>query len=247
MEEKEKISLKIEHLTKKYGKTTAVEDLNLFIEGGDIFGFIGPNGAGKTTTIKCISGLLNYQSGTIEINNRNAENYSDISKKRIGYVPDTPFLYDKLTGREFLYFVGRIYGMKEADIEKKIEFYSREMEFADYMDARTEEYSHGMKQRIVIASAFIHNPNILLVDEPMVGLDPKSSRIVKDLFKRVAQEDRILFVSTHTLSLAEEICNKIGIMDRGKLVYFGEIKDLKNKIKKNNLEDIFLEITKNNE
>jgi len=243
----EKISLKIENLTKSYGKTIAVKDLNISLEGGDIFGFIGPNGAGKTTTIKCIAGLLNYQRGSIIINQRDTKSFSDINKKKIGYVPDFPFLYDKLTGREFLYFVGRIYGMKSDEIDKKIEFYSREMDFSDYIDSRTEEYSHGMKQRIVIASAFIHSPEILLVDEPMVGLDPKSSRIVKDLFKRVAKENRILFVSTHTLSLAEEMCNKIGIMDRGNLVYFGSIIDLKNKIQKNNLEDIFLEITKNNE
>ncbi|MDD3802821.1 MAG: ABC transporter ATP-binding protein [bacterium] len=247
MEEKRKTSLKIENLTKTYGKTTAVNDLSLDLKGGDIFGFIGPNGAGKTTTIKCIAGLLNFEKGGIQINERDSALYPDISKKRMGYVPDSPFLYDKLTGREFLYFVGRIYGMKESDVEREIDFYSKIMEFSDYMDSRTEEYSHGMKQRIVIASAFIHNPDILLVDEPMVGLDPKSGKIVKDLFVNVAREDRILFVSTHTLSLAEEMCNKIGIMDKGNLVYFGSIGDLKDKIKKNNLEEIFLEITKSND
>jgi ABC-2 type transport system ATP-binding protein len=247
MEEKAKTSLKIENLTKNYNKTTAVKNLSLSLEGKDIFGFIGPNGAGKTTTIKCIAGLLSHQSGVISINGKDSKLFGDLSKKRIGYVPDTPFLYDKLTGREFLYFVGRIYGMKEADIEKEIEFYSKQMEFSDYMDSRTEEYSHGMKQRIVIASAFIHNPDILLVDEPMVGLDPKSSRIVKDLFKEGAKENRILFISTHTLSLAEELCTKIGIMDKGSLVYFGSISELKDKIKKENLEDIFLEITSKNE
>ena len=247
MEEKTKTVLEIENLTKQYGNTTAVNNLSISLEGGDIFGFIGPNGAGKTSTIKCIAGLLDFKSGKIRINSRDSKSFSDISKKKIGYVPDTPFLYDKLTGREFLYFVGRIYGMDKKSIDREIEFYSKEMEFSDYMDSRTEEYSHGMKQRIVIASAFIHNPDILLVDEPMVGLDPKSSRIVKDLFKRIAMENRILFISTHTLSLAEELCNKIGIMDKGNLVYFGGLNDLKNKIHKDNLEDIFLEITKTHE
>jgi len=247
MEERKKTSLEISGLTKNYGKHTAVKDLSLSLESGDIFGFIGPNGAGKTTTIKCIAGLLEFQAGEIKINGALSHLNSDITKKRMGYVPDTPFLYDKLTGREFLFFVGRIYGMDRESIEKEIGFYSKEMEFADYMDLRTEEYSHGMKQRIVIASALMHNPEILLVDEPMVGLDPKSGRIVKDLFKKGARENRILFVSTHTLSLAEEMCNKIGIMDKGRLVYFGSLGELKEKIKKDNLEEIFLEITKTDE
>jgi len=144
-----------------------------------------------------------------------------------------------------LYFVGRLYGMDKKKIEERIEEYSKKLEFSDYMDIRTEEYSHGMKQRIIIASSFLHSPDIFLVDEPMVGLDPKSSKIVKDLFKEFSFSNRILFISTHTLSLAEEICNKIGIMDKGNLVYFGSIDNLKESLKKSNLEELFLEITKN--
>lgn len=137
--------------------------------------------------------------------------------------------------------------MKKTEIEKAIDEYSSILEFADYMDIKTEEYSHGMKQRIVIGSAFIHDPDILLVDEPMVGLDPKSSRIVKDLFRNSAEKNKILFISTHTLSLAEEICGKIGIMDKGNMVFSGEISQLKERINKDNLEDIFLEVTKSDE
>ncbi|MEO0234562.1 MAG: ABC transporter ATP-binding protein [candidate division WOR-3 bacterium] len=238
------ITLEVKNLTKKYGRKIAVNDISFKLKGGDIFGFIGPNGAGKTTTIKCIGGLLEYENGDILINGTSNKIFDQNLKRSLGYVPDTPFLYDKLTGREFLYFVGRLYGMERKKIEEKIDEYSKKLEFYDYMDLRTEEYSHGMKQRIIIASSFIHSPDIFLIDEPMVGLDPKSSKIVKDLFKEFSYSNRILFISTHTLSLAEEICNKIGIMDKGNLVYFGSIENLKESLKKSNLEELFLEITK---
>uniref|UniRef100_A0A7C3J755 ABC transporter ATP-binding protein n=1 Tax=candidate division WOR-3 bacterium TaxID=2052148 RepID=A0A7C3J755_UNCW3 len=239
------ITLEVKNLTKKYGKKIAVNNISFKLNGGDIFGFIGPNGAGKTTTIKCIGGLLEYEGGDILINEKSNKGFDQNLKRSLGYVPDTPFLYDKLTGREFLYFVGRLYGMDKKKIEERIEEYSKKLEFSDYIDIRTEEYSHGMKQRIIIASSFLHSPDIFLVDEPMVGLDPKSSKIVKDLFKEFSFSNRILFISTHTLSLAEEICNKIGIMDKGNLVYFGSIDNLKESLKKSNLEELFLEITKN--
>ncbi|HAF07785.1 MAG: ABC transporter ATP-binding protein [bacterium] len=239
------IILEVKNLTKRYGKKTAVNNISFKLSGGDIFGFIGPNGAGKTTTIKCIGGLLEYDGGDVLINGKSNKGFDQALKRSLGYVPDTPFLYDKLTGREFLYFVGRLYGMDKKSLEKKIDEYSKKLEFSDYMDIRSEEYSHGMKQRIIIASSFIHSPDIFLIDEPMVGLDPKSSKIVKDLFKEFSFSNRILFISTHTLSLAEEICNKIGIMDKGNLVYFGSIDNLKESLKKSNLEELFLEITKN--
>lgn len=239
------IILEVKNLTKRYGKKTAVNNISFKLSGGDIFGFIGPNGAGKTTTIKCIGGLLEYDGGDVLINGKSNKGFDQTLKRSLGYVPDTPFLYDKLTGREFLYFVGRLYGMDKKSLEKKIDEYSKKLEFSDYMDIRSEEYSHGMKQRIIIASSFIHSPDIFLIDEPMVGLDPKSSKIVKDLFKEFSFSNRILFISTHTLSLAEEICNKIGIMDKGNLVYFGSIDNLKESLKKSNLEELFLEITKN--
>jgi len=238
------VSLKIKNLVKMYGKKVAVNDISLELKGGDIFGFIGPNGAGKTTTIKCIAGLLDFEKGSISINGMDNKKFDVNLKRSFGYIPDTPYLYDKLTGREFLFFVGRLYGMEKEEIEKRIDEFSKKLEFKDYMDLKTEEYSHGMKQRIIITSCFLHSPDIFLIDEPLVGLDPKSSRIVKDLFKEFSKTNRILFISTHTLSLAEEICNKIGIMDKGKLVYFGSIENLKENLKKSNLEELFLEITK---
>lgn len=238
--------LQIRNLTKNYGATPAVSKLSIELSGGEIFGFIGPNGAGKTTTIKCIAGLLNYDEGEISINGKNSRSFSRDIKSRIGYIPDTPFLYDKLTGEEFLHFVGRIYSMTGQEIENGIGRLSERLEFRDYMKQKTEDYSHGMKQRIVIASAFIHDPDLILIDEPMVGLDPKSMRIVKDMFKESASENRILFISTHTLALAEEICTSIGVMNLGHLVYSGGIGKLKETVKKENLEELYLELTKEN-
>lgn len=236
--------LKIDLLMKKYADLTAVNSISLELEQGSIFGFIGPNGAGKTTTIKCIAGLLSYDSGTITVADRDIRRFPHESKKLIGYVPDTPFLYDKLTGKEFLYFVARIYGMAKQDIENNVKELAEILEFTDYMDLKTEEYSHGMRQRIVIASAFIHNPALVLIDEPMVGLDPKSARIVKDMFVDFRNKGGAIFVSTHTLSLAEEISDTIGIMNKGNLIYQGGIENLRERLQKKNLEDLYLEITK---
>lgn len=236
--------LNIENLTKSYGDTVAVNNLSLAIESGTVFGFIGPNGAGKTTTIKCIAGLLDFEEGNIYIDQEDIKINPRNSKTKIGYVPDTPFMYDKLTGREFLYFVGRLYGIDESKLRARIDEYARLLEFEHYMDIKTDEYSHGMKQRIVIASAFIHDPLLVLIDEPMVGLDPKVARTVKNIFVGHAEKGGSVFVSTHTLSIAEEICNRIGVMNKGKLIYTGGIDNLGRKLKKDNLEDLFLEITK---
>ena len=237
--------LKINSLVKNYADLTAVNSISLDLEQGSIFGFIGPNGAGKTTTIKCIAGLIAFDSGSIEIDGKDIKKFPHETKAKMGYVPDTPFLYDKLTGREFLFFVARIFGMQKADIEKRIDELASILEFSDYMDLKTEEYSHGMKQRIVIASAFIHNPALVLIDEPMVGLDPKSARIVKDMFVDFRNKGGAIFVSTHTRSLAEEISDTIGIMNKGNLIYQGGIENLRERLQKKNLEDLYLEITKN--
>lgn len=237
--------LKINSLVKKYADLTAVNSISLDLEQGSIFGFIGPNGAGKTTTIKCIAGLIAFDSGSIEIERKDIKRFPHETKAKMGYVPDTPFLYDKLTGKEFLFFVARIFGMQKSDIEKRINELASILEFSDYMDLKTEEYSHGMKQRIVIASAFIHNPALVLIDEPMVGLDPKSARIVKDMFVDFRNKGGAIFVSTHTLSLAEEISDNIGIMNKGNLIYQGGIENLRERLQKKNLEDLYLEITKN--
>lgn len=238
--------LDIQNLTKRYGDLTAVNNISISIENGSIFGFIGPNGAGKTTTIKSMAGLLAFDSGSILIDKHNIQSEPDRAKAVIGYIPDTPFMYDKLTGREFLYFIARIFRMDKTIIRRNVEKYAALFEFSDYMDMKTEEYSHGMKQRIVIASALIHEPKLILIDEPMVGLDPKIAKIVKDTFRSYADNGGSIFVSTHTLSLAEEICDEIGIMNKGNLVYSGNIDNLREKMAKQNLEDLFLEITKDN-
>lgn len=236
--------LDIQNLTKKYGDLVAVNEISVSIDSGRIFGFIGPNGAGKTTTIKSIAGLLAFDSGSILIDNKDIEKHPSQAKSVIGYIPDTPFMYDKLTGREFLYFIARIFKMDKKSIENNIKRYAELFEFEDYMDMKTEEYSHGMKQRIVIASALIHEPKLILIDEPMVGLDPKIGKIVKDTFRSYADNGGSIFVSTHTLSLAEEICDEIGIMNRGNLIYSGKIENLSKTMANKNLEDLFLEITK---
>ncbi len=235
----------VDGLTKKYGDVIAVNNISFNIEQGKIFGFIGPNGAGKTTTIKSIAGLISFDKGNITVNDCNIIKESEKAKSVMGYIPDTPFLYDKLTGKEFLYFIARIFKMTKNHIEKNIDKYASLFEFEDYMDLKTEDYSHGMKQRIIIASAFIHDPKLILIDEPMVGLDPKIAKIVKDTLRKYANNGGSVFLSTHTLSLAEEICDEIGIMNKGNIVYKGNIDNLKDKLKKDNLEELFLEITKN--
>ncbi len=235
----------VDGLTKKYGDVIAVNNISFNIEQGKIFGFIGPNGAGKTTTIKSIAGLISFDEGNITVNDCNIIKESEKAKSVMGYIPDTPFLYDKLTGKEFLYFIARIFKMTKNHIEKNIDKYASLFEFEDYMDLKTEDYSHGMKQRIIIASAFIHDPKLILIDEPMVGLDPKIAKIVKDTLRKYANNGGSVFLSTHTLSLAEEICDEIGIMNKGNIVYKGNIDNLKDKLKKDNLEELFLEITKN--
>ncbi len=237
--------LSVENLTKKYGDIIAVNNISFNIDSGKIFGFIGPNGAGKTTTIKSIAGLISFDKGNISVNDCNIIKKPQKAKSVMGYIPDTPFLYDKLTGREFLYFIARVFKMNKIEINSSIDKYASLFEFEDYMDLKTEDYSHGMKQRIIIASAFIHEPKLILIDEPMVGLDPKIAKIVKDTLREYANNGGSIFLSTHTLSLAEEICDEIGIMNKGNIVYKGNISNLKNKLKKDNLEDLFLEITKN--
>ncbi len=237
--------LSVENLTKKYGDVIAVNNISFNINSGKIFGFIGPNGAGKTTTIKSIAGLISFDKGNISVNDCNIIKKPQKAKSVMGYIPDTPFLYDKLTGREFLYFIARVFKMNKIEINSSIDKYASLFEFEDYMDLKTEDYSHGMKQRIIIASAFIHEPKLILIDEPMVGLDPKIAKIVKDTLRKYANNGGSGFLSTHTLSLAEEICDEIGIMNKGNIVYKGNIDNLKDKLKKDNLEELFLEITKN--
>lgn len=238
--------LKLINLTKKFGAFTAVDDVNLNIKAGDFFGFLGQNGAGKTTTIKMIAGLYTPSSGKILINNIDIYKNPIEAKSLIGYIPDQPFLYEKLTGREFLYFSGGLYSIDKKKLTNKIEETIDLLQIGEWVDKRTEDYSQGMKQRIIIASSLLHNPKLLVVDEPMIGLDPQSAVVVKNVLKNLANNGAAIFMSTHSLNVAEEICTRIGIIKDGKMIYEDK-KEIVETIRgsdHNNLESLFLHLTK---
>lgn len=238
--------LELINITKRFGNFTAVNSVNLKINAGDFYGFIGQNGAGKTTTIKMITGLFKPNEGRVIINGIDITENPEKAKAFIGYIPDQPFIYDKLTGREFLYFSGGLYAIAKNVLKNKIDEISTQLKIGDWIDKRTEEYSQGMKQRITIASALLHNPALLVVDEPMVGLDPQSALLVKNVLKEHAKRGAAVFMSTHSLNVAEEICTRIGIIKDGLMIYEDTIEGLE-KIKGSahkNLESVFLELTK---
>lgn len=238
--------LRIENLTKKFGTFTAVDNINLEILKGDLYGFLGENGAGKTTTIKVITGLFSPTSGKVFINNVDIQSEPVPAKSYIGYIPDQPFLYDKLTGREFLYFSGGLYNLTKKNIEEKIKEIVDLLQIGSWIDKRTEEYSQGMKQRITIASALLHNPKLMILDEPMIGLDPQSAVIVKNLLRKKASEGTAVFMSTHSLPVAEEVCNRIGIIKNGRMIFENNrdaVEILKSN-KNSNFESLFLELTR---
>jgi ABC-2 type transport system ATP-binding protein len=238
--------LKLTNLTKKFGNFTAVNNINLEINAGDFFGFLGQNGAGKTTTIKMITGLYAPTNGTVYIGGYDIQKNHIEAKKLIGYIPDQPFLYEKLTGREFLFFCGGLYSIEKRKLKNIIDETIDELKIEQWVDKRTEEYSQGMKQRIAIASALLHNPKLLVVDEPMVGLDPQSALIVKNILKKKASEGVAIFMSTHSLNVAEEVCSRIGIIKDGKMIFEDE-KEVVEQIKGTdhlNLESLFLHMTK---
>jgi len=238
--------LKLTNLTKKFGNFTAVNNINLEINAGDFFGFLGQNGAGKTTTIKMITGLYAPTNGTVQISGYDIQKDHIEAKKLIGYIPDQPFLYEKLTGREFLYFCGGLYKIEKSKLKKKIDETIDQLKIEQWVDKRTEEYSQGMKQRIAIASALLHNPKLLVVDEPMIGLDPQSALVVKNILKWKASEGVAIFMSTHSLNVAEEVCSRIGIIKDGQMI-FEDKKEVVEQIKGTdhlNLESLFLHMTK---
>jgi len=238
--------LKLTNLTKKFGSFTAVNNINLEINAGDFFGFLGQNGAGKTTTIKMITGLYAPTKGTVHIGGYDIQKNHIEAKKLIGYIPDQPFLYEKLTGREFLYFCGGLYKIEKNKLKKIIDETIDQLKIEQWVDKRTEEYSQGMKQRIAIASALLHNPKLLVVDEPMVGLDPQSAHVVKNVLKEKASEGVAIFMSTHSLHIAEEVCSRIGIIKEGQMIF----EDRKIFIEQiigtdhEDLESLFLHLTK---
>ena len=234
--------IELHNVTKKFGTFAAVDGVSLRIERGQFFGFLGPNGAGKTTTIKMLTGLYAPTSGSCLVNGFDVQKNPLAAKQSIGYVPDQPFLYEKLTGREFLYFVGGLFRLSKADLRVLIEEYVDIFETGDFVDKRAEEYSQGMRQRIVLTAALLHDPKVLIVDEPMVGLDPRSARLVKDLLKKRTEQGVTIFMSTHLLEIVEELCDRIAIVQRGRIIH-EEIQDSR-KRENGELEALFLDLTK---
>jgi len=238
--------LKIDQLTKKFGNFTAVNNLNLHVEKGEFYGFLGENGAGKTTTIKMITGLFSPTSGSILINGYSIAAQPMYAKRYIGYIPDQPFLYDKLTGKEFLHFSGGLYKVEKKLLTSRIDEMIADLKLESWIDKKTEGYSQGMRQRVTIASALLHWPALIVVDEPMVGLDPQSALLVKKLLKKKAADGAAVFMSTHSLPVAEELCTRIGIIKNGSLIFEDKreiIEEMKNR-HNSNFESVFIELTK---
>jgi len=238
--------IRIEHLYKRYGSFQALEDVHLSVDSGEIFGFLGPNGAGKTTTIRIMAGLLSPTSGTIRVSGFDIRKEPEAAKAIMGVIPDRPFLYDKLTGTEFLQFLGRVYGMGASDLAQRIRGLMELFELEDWKDQLMENYSHGMKQRVVMASALLHRPKALVVDEPMVGLDPRGARLVKEVFRQEARERGVcIFMSTHSLEVAQAMCDRIAILQRGRVIAQGTSEELRRMAGSadRDLESIFLKLT----
>ena len=237
--------IKLVNLTKAYRGFKAVDNLNLEIRSGTIFGFLGPNGAGKTTTVKMMAGVLKPTEGQVLINGIDMGRDPAEAKKGIGFVPDRPYLYEKLSGSEFLRFVGGLYGLKSHPrSEDRMAELLDLFDLSHWKDELIESYSHGMRQRLVMCSALLHDPSVLIVDEPMVGLDPMGSKLVKDLFKDRTRRGQIIFMSTHSLDIAEEVCHDIAIIQTGKVIARGSAEDLRKKAGVDgNLESVFLKLT----
>ena len=237
--------IELKNLTKKFGSVVAVNQLNLSISEGEIFGFIGPNGAGKTTTLRMMSGILAPTEGSIMIDGIDMARQPEKAKQRMGYIPDRPFLYEKLTGMEFLRFTADLFGVEDGLFKEKSESLLKKFSIYDWRDELIESYSHGMKQRLIISAALLHEPKVLIIDEPMVGLDPAGIRMMKKLFRDLAEKGTTLFMSTHTLSVAENICDRIGVIHKGKLIAIGTVEDLKDsaRVEEGDLEKVFLILT----
>jgi ABC-2 type transport system ATP-binding protein len=237
--------IEITNLTKRFGDIVAVHRLNLSVPEGEIFGFIGPNGAGKTTTLRIMGGVIAPTEGSVMIDGINMADDPERAKKRIGFIPDRPFLYEKLTGVEFLRFTADLYGVEEGLFCERSEKILRQFSLYHWADELIESYSHGMKQRLVISSAILHDPKVIIVDEPMVGLDPAGIRMVKDLFRSLAKRGTTIFMSTHTLTVAEDVCDRIGIIHKGSLIATGTNEELRQRaqVQEGDLEEVFLILT----
>jgi ABC-2 type transport system ATP-binding protein len=234
----------LDRVTKQYGRKTAVQGLSLEIPAGELFAFLGPNGAGKTTTIKMMCGLLFPTSGRVTIGGHDLAVDGDRARALLAYVPDQPFLYEKLTGREFLEFVAEMYGLPDAEARIRMAEVIEEFQLGEFVDDLTERYSHGMRQRTVFASALVHRPKVLIVDEPTVGLDPRSVRQLKDLLRRHADSGVTIFLSSHSLDVVEELADRIGIIDQGRLIGCGTLEALRSQSAGGGtLEEVFLRLT----
>ncbi len=232
-------------LTKNFGKLVAVRDLSLAIPAGEVFGFLGPNGAGKTTTIRMLIGLVRPTSGSACVAGFDVLREAREVKRRVGYVAETPYLYPKLTGREFLQFMGGLYQVAPATGRQRAARLLDLFELGDKADQLVEGYSHGMRQKLALAGAMIHEPQVLFLDEPTSGLDPRSARLVKDLLLGLVERGHTVFLSTHVLEIAEQLCHRVGIIDRGEIIATGTLEDLRHHSQRESgsLEDIFLQLT----
>ena len=239
--------IEIKNISKEYKKNKKViNDINLEIKDGEIFGFLGPNGAGKTTTIKMITGILEIDKGDILIDGKSIKKEPIEAKKQIGLVPDNPDVFLKLKGIEYLNFMADIYEVSTQDRVKRIKELSEKFEINNVLNNKIESYSHGMRQKLIIIGVLLHNPKTWILDEPMTGLDPKSSFELKNMMREHANQKNTVFFSTHILDVAERLCDRIGIIDKGKLLFVGTYEDLKKELKENkSLEELFMEIVEN--
>jgi ABC-2 type transport system ATP-binding protein len=240
--------ISLNRLTKRFGNISAVNDLNLSVTAGEIFGFIGPNGAGKTTTIRMMGGILQPTSGVVTICGIPMHTQPEKAKQKIGFIPDRPYLYEKLTGMEFLGFTADLYDVDRSKFPKKAETLLEMFSLRDWASELIESYSHGMRQRLIMAAALLHDPEVIIVDEPMVGLDPAGIKMVKELLKHLARKGVTVFMSTHTLTVAEDVCDRIGIIYGGSLVASGTTEMLRQKARLSDadLEGIFIKLTSEN-
>ena len=231
--------LKIEHLTKTYGEKKAVDDLSLHIQAGEIFGFIGHNGAGKSTTLKSAVGILKFDEGTITINGHSLLNDPITCKQELAYIPDNPDLYDYMSGIKYLNFIGDVFAIPAAERQEKIRKYADLFELTGDLAQPISAYSHGMKQKLAVISAWMHSPKLIIMDEPFVGLDPKASHLLKEMMREHCDNGGAIFFSTHVLEVAEKLCDKVAIIKQGRLVKVGTMEEVKGD---DSLEEVFLEL-----
>ncbi len=231
--------LKIEHLTKKYGDKTAVKDITIHIKSGEIYGFIGHNGAGKTTTLKSVVGILDFEEGDILIDGESIKEKPLECKRKIAYIPDNPDLYEFMSGIKYLNFIADVFGVSESDRQERIRKYADAFELTSDLAQPIASYSHGMKQKLAIISAWIHEPKLIIMDEPFVGLDPKATHILKNMMRELCDKGGAIFFSTHVLEVAEKLCDKVAIIKKGELIRQGTMEEVKGD---DSLEEVFLEL-----